>query len=97
MNITITPGAATEDAAQIDAIVSSIEDSMQVLDAAIERNIADEGEDKPDSIQTKWSSELKSNWKTYYGNDVPAAMEDMKQSASNLRLAVDQALKYSGE
>ncbi len=90
MNITITPGAATEDAAQIDAIVSSIEDSMQVLDAAIKRNI-------PDGIETTWSDELKNNWETYYGNDVPAAMEDMKQSASNLRLAVDQALKYSGE
>ena len=86
MNITITPGAATE----IDAIVSSIEDSMQVLDAAIKRNI-------PDGIETTWSDELKNNWETYYGNDVPAAMEDMKQSASNLRLAVDQALKYSGE
>ena len=90
MNITITPGAATEDAAQIDAIVASIEDSMQVLDAAIKRNI-------PDGIETTWSDELKNNWETYYGNDVPAAMEDMKQSASNLRLAVDQALKYSGE
>lgn len=90
MNITITPGAATEDAAQIDAIVSSIEDSMQVLDAAIKRNI-------PDGIETTWSDELKSNWETYYGNDIPAAMEEMKQSASNLRLAVDQALKYSGE
>lgn len=90
MNITITPGAATEDATQIDAIVSSIEDSMQVLDAAIKRNI-------PDGIETTWSDELKNNWETYYGNDVPAAMEDMKQSASNLRLAVDQALKYSGE
>lgn len=90
MNITITPGAATEDAAQIDAIVSSIEDSMQVLDAAIKRNI-------PDGIETTWSDELKNNWETYYGNDIPAAMEEMKQSAYNLRLAVDQALKYSGE
>lgn len=90
MNITITPGAATEDAAQIDAIVSSIEDAMQVLDAAIKRNI-------PDGIETTWSDELKNSWETYYGNDIPAAMEDMKQSATNLRLAVDQALKYSGE
>jgi len=90
MNITITPGAATEDAAQIDAIVSSIEDSMQVLDAAIKRNI-------PDGIETTWSDELRNNWETYYGNDVPNAMAEMKQSATNLRLAVDKALKYSGE
>lgn len=90
MNITITPGAATEDAVQIDGIVSSIEDSMQVLDSVIKETI-------PDGIDTKWSGELKDNWETYYNNDVPAAMEDMKQSASNLRAAVDQALKYSGE
>ena len=90
MNITITPGAATEDAAQIDQIVSTIEDCMEVLDAAIKRNI-------PDGIETTWSDEVKSNWETYYSNDIPQAMEDMKQSATNLRMAVEQALKYSGQ
>lgn len=90
MNITITPGAATQDAAQIDEIVSSIERSMEVLDAAIKRNI-------PEGIETTWSDEVKSNWEQYYGNDVPQAMQEMRQSAANLRLAVDQALKYSGQ
>ncbi len=90
MNITITPGAATEDAAQIDSIVSSIERSMEVLDAAIKRNI-------PDGIETTWSDEVRNNWETYYSSDVPQAMEDMKQSATNLRMAVEQALKYSGQ
>ena len=90
MNLTITPGAATEDAAQIDSIVESIERSMEVLDAAIKRNI-------PDGIETTWSDEVKGNWETYYSNDVPQAMQDMKQSATNLRMAVEQALKYSGQ
>lgn len=90
MNITITPGAATQDASQIDEIVNSIERSMEVLDAAIKRNI-------PDGIETTWSDEVRSNWETYYSNDVPQAMQDMKQSATNLRLAVEQALKYSGQ
>ena len=35
MNITINPGAATDDAAQIDSIVSQMEEDMQVLDSAI--------------------------------------------------------------
>ena len=90
MNITINPGAATDDAAQIDSIVSEIEEDMQVLDAAIKRNI-------PDGVQTTWSETVKANWESYYSADVPAAMEDMKLSAANLRLAVEQALSYDQE
>lgn len=90
MNITINPGAATDDAAQIDSIVSQMEEDMQVLDSAIKRNI-------PDGIQTTWSDTVRTNWKSYYTADVPQAMEEMKLSATNLRLAVDQALKYDQE
>ena len=90
MNITINPGAATDDATQIDNIIATIEASLETLDAAIKRNI-------PNGVQTTWSEEVRNNWETYYGADVPAAMNEMKQSAINLRLAVDQALKYSNE
>ena len=88
MNIIINPGAATADAAQIDAIVSQIQSDMQVLDAAIKRNI-------PDGIQTSWSESLRNSWDGYYGADIPEAMEAMKLSATNLRLAVEQALAYN--
>lgn len=90
MNITINPGAATDDATQIDSIVSTMEENMQTLDAAIKSTI-------PDGIQTTWSDTVRSNWESYYGADVPAAMEDMKLSAANLRLAVEQALAYDQE
>lgn len=90
MNITINPGAATDDAAQIDSIVSTMEENMQTLDAAIKSAI-------PEGIQTTWSDTVRSNWESYYGADVPAAMEDMKLSATNLRLAVEQALAYDQE
>lgn len=90
MNITITPGAATDDATQIDNIVAQMESNLELLNAAIKRNI-------PDGIQTTWSDEVRNNWETYYSADVPAAMADMKLSATNLRMAVDQALKYSNE
>ena len=90
MNITINPGAATDDATQIDSIVSTMEENMQTLDAAINSTI-------PDGIQTTWSDTVRSNWESYYGADVPAAMEDMKLSATNLRLAVEQALAYDQE
>ena len=63
---------------------------LLTLDAAIKRNI-------PSGVQTSWSDEVRNNWETYYSADVPAAMADMKLSATNLRLAVDQALKYSNE
>lgn len=90
MNITINPGAATDDASQIDSIVSTMEENMQTLDTAIKSTI-------PDGIQTTWSDTVRSNWESYYGADVPAAMEDMKLSATNLRLAVEQALAYDQE
>ena len=90
MNITINPGAATDDASQIDSIVSTMEENMQTLDAAIKSTL-------PDGIQTTWSDTVRSNWESYYGADVPAAMEDMKLSAKNLRLAVEQALAYDQE
>ena len=90
MNITINPGAATDDATQIDSLVQTIEESMETLDSAIKNTI-------PSGIQTTWSETVRENWETYYTADVPAAMEDMKLSASNLRLAVEQALQYDQE
>ena len=90
MNITINPGAATDDATQIDSLVQTIEESMETLNNAIKNTI-------PAGIQTTWSETVRENWETYYTADVPAAMEDMKLSASNLRLAVEQALSYDQE
>lgn len=90
MNLTINPGAATDDAAQIDQIVSQIQQDMETLNGAINRNI-------PSGVQTTWSETVRDNWQQYYSADVPAAMEDMKLSAANLRLAVDQALKFDQE
>ncbi len=90
MNITINPGAATDDASQIDSLVQTMQESMETLNNAIKQTI-------PAGIQTTWSETVRENWETYYSADVPAAMEDMKLSAANLRLAVEQALQYSQE
>ena len=90
MNLTINPGAATDDAAQIDSIIAAINTSMETLDAAIKQTI-------PAGIQTTWSETVKTNWESYYTADVPEAMEDMALSASNLRLAVEQSLAYDQE
>lgn len=90
MNITINPGAATDDAAQIDSIVQTMQESMATLDSALKATI-------PDGIQTTWSETVRENWEGYYTADVPQAMEDMKLSAANLRLAVEQAMAYDKE
>ena len=87
MNITINPGAATDDATQIDQIVQTMESDMETLNNAVKNTI-------PSGIQTSWSEVLLENWNKYYSNDIPTAMEEMKLSATNLRLAVDQALSY---
>ena len=88
--VTIKPGAATDDAKQIDDIVSQMAGDMATLDKAVKSTI-------PDGIQTTWSNTVRDNWESYYQADVPQAMEDMKLSANNLRVAVDQTLKYDQE
>lgn len=90
MNVTIKPGAALEDATQIDSIVNQIREDMKVLNDAINNTI-------PSGIQTTWGDELSRNWQQYYGSDVDEALVEMAASASNLRMAVDQILKYSNE
>lgn len=90
MNITITPGAATEDATQIDSIVDIMENCMQELDRAIKATI-------PEGVETSWSERVRENWEKYYTADIPNAMEEMKKSAANLRTAVEEALKYDQE
>ena len=90
MNITINPGAATSDASQIDSIVQTMQTSMETLDSAFKSTI-------PSGIQTTWSETVRDNWEKYYNADIPSAMEDMKKSAANLRLAVEQALAYDQE
>lgn len=88
--VTIKPGAATDDAKQIDDIVSQMAGDMATLDKAVKSTI-------PDGIQTTWSNTVRDNWESYYQADVPQAMEEMKLSANNLRVAVDQTLKYDQE
>lgn len=88
--ITINLGEATDDATQIDSIVSTMEEDMQTLDKAIKSQI-------PDVIKTDWAYTVRANWEKYYSADVPEAMEAMKSSAENLRKAVEAAQRYNQE
>ena len=90
MNLTIKPGAALDDAQQIEAIVATIDQSMQTLNNVINKTI-------PSGIETNWSEEVKNNWTNYYSNDIPEAMATMQLSAKNLKMAVDQAVSYSND
>lgn len=88
MNITIKPGAATEDALQIDSIIEEMTASMEELNEVIKSVI-------PAGVETDWSEDVLNNWNTYYGSNVPETLEEMKLSSANLRLAVAKALEYS--
>lgn len=88
MNVTIKPGAATQDAVDIDNIVKSIKEDMEILHEAIVNTI-------PELLQTDWSDKVRSDWEQYYVNDVASAMDDMAKSAENLRKAVAEFLEYS--
>ena len=106
MNLQINPGAALDDAQQIDSIVTSIQESMAELDAAMkaERDFEDgkcfselDAAMKADTTEAEWADKVKSNWNNYYNADVANGMNDMKLSATNLRTAVQQAMDYSME
>ncbi len=99
MDILINTGAATDDAAQIDSIVSTMKEHMDTLDRAIKSIISlDPPKDAEEQvIYTDWALEVRNNWDKYYNADVQEAMENMKLSATNLRLAVEKALAYNNE
>lgn len=90
MNVELNPNAAMDGASQIDSIVTNIDSDLQTLDGVIKRHI-------PANVETSWSETVLSNWNQYYQGDVPAALDSMKLSATNLRMAVDAVLKYSNE
>ena len=90
MNLTILPGAALDDAKAIEEIINVIDTSMKELDTIIKRNI-------PDKVETTWSKALDESWKKFYDGSLKEAMEGMRYSAQNLKIAVDAALEYSNE
>lgn len=89
-NIKINTDASLQDARQIEQIVESIANCMEELDSVIKRNI-------PSEVQTNWSEQIKSNWEQYYNTSIPEAMDAMKLSAYNLKMAVEEAIAYSTE
>ena len=88
MNLTILPEAALDDASSIDTIVAEISNSLEILDRVVKDNI-------PEHIETEWSVSLLENWIKYYNENIQNAMAGMSLSASNLKSAVDMAVKYS--
>ncbi len=88
MNLTIMPGAATEDVAQIESLVQNIDEYMTELNDVIKKLI-------PSGIETDWSEELLNKWTECYNGSVQNAMEGMLLSAKNLKMAIDAALEYN--
>ena len=87
-NIVIRPGAAMDDVMQIKNIVANIKESMELLENSIKRNI-------PANIETQWSERLRSEWESYYTNQIPASMVEMQASATNLEKAAEEAIRFS--
>lgn len=90
MNVDIKTEAALSDAQDIVAIITNIKESLESLNDNINRNI-------PDVLKTDWADQLKANWSSYYSNDIPAVMEEMKQSAINIEKTAETMLAYSTE
>lgn len=73
---------------EINDIVSNLENTMSTLDETIKKNI-------PDRIDTVWANELRSDWQTYYNQEVISVLEEMRKNGLYLRKAVNKALEYS--
>ena len=73
---------------EINDIVSNLENTMANLDETIKKNI-------PDRIDTEWANELRSDWQSYYNQEVISVLEEMRQNGLYLRKAVNKALEYS--
>lgn len=91
MNVTINPGAALDDAQEIESIVSKMKVSMEDLDKNISSAI------EVGIVNVKWAETLLDNWRVYKESDVPEAMNQMLLSAANLKKAVDAVIAYSNE
>ena len=90
MNITIKPGAATDDAQQISSIVSTITADMEECDKILKQLATGE-------LSLDWADTLYSQWQRYFNSDIPEAMAEMQQSSTNLQTAVSAAIAYSQE
>ena len=88
MDLTIKPGAATEDAVQIETIVGTIDRCMQELETVIKTHI-------PEGVDTDWSNDFRESWENLYNNSIQGAMDGMNQSAISLKRAVAAALQYN--
>ena len=87
MELQIKPGAATDDAAEIESIVATIEKDMEALNEAFTNTSG--------GMQLAWADEVRSNWQKYFNGDIPEAMAEMKTASHNLQAAVQAALEYS--
>ena len=87
MDLQIKPGAATEDAAQIEQIVANIERDMETLNSVFSKT--------EDGMQLAWADEVRGNWDKYKNTDIPEAMAEMRTAAQNLQKAVAAAIQYS--
>lgn len=88
MQLEIAEGVALDTASNIERIVSSFNADMDRLNTILTSKI-NEG------IQTQWADEVKSNWQTYYTSDIETIKEEMLNSATNLKKAVDAWVAYN--
>ena len=83
LNLEIMPGAATNSASEIENIVETIKNDMETLNTIFTQTAP--------GMQLEWAETVRSNWQNYYNAEVPASMDEMKQSAHNLQNAVEVA------
>ncbi len=89
-SVKLNYSAAKEAAEKLFNSVSKIGESMEKLDRALNRIVLEDTE-------LTWAKRLLEQWENYYSSDIPAAMEEIKNSASSIVSAAEAYKAYNEE
>ena len=84
--IDIDYGQALADAEKIQTIVNNIEEAVAKLDNGFKT--------AKGQTDLKWFTEMGEQWDQFCGSNVPAALEEMKKSKTNIEAAVAELQQY---
>ena len=87
-NISIVYGQALEDAEKIQTIINNIDEAVQTLNNGFTQ--------AKGATNLKWFTAMGEEWDQFCGSNVPATLEEMKKSKTNIEAAVAEMQQYEG-
>ena len=86
--IDIDYGQALADAEKIQTIVNNIDEAIQTLNNGFTQ--------AKTYTDLKWFTQMGEEWDQFCGSDIPATLEEMRKSKSNIEAVVADMQQYEG-